>query len=211
MKKVFAIAILAVAIVFAASIGEVHASNEFSVYDESMHTITSISWGSLAPGETKTITLYIENNIESPMTDIVAVIAGFEPAEAEHNFTLSVAHEAFPLTYQEKMPIQVSLAVSPSIVGVTTFSFNVSLDAMYGLLQPDPTITPSPSVSLSPGQTNVPTSTPRSGGGGGGISHFSVPSQSGQKPSSSPGFGNILIIIAVVVACYLLMNRKQRR
>ena len=95
--------------------------------------VTSVDWQQLTPGRTATKTLYCRN------VDAVSVVffgfgtAGWDPQEATRFISSSCHYENVILKPNDVIQVNLTLAVSLSIVGtnITGFSFNYIPNTLY--------------------------------------------------------------------------------
>jgi hypothetical protein len=82
----------------------------------------------LDPGATTTATIYLKNEGNVPVT--LSISAGnWNPASASSYFTLTWNRGGYVLAVGASVQAVLSLAVSSSISGVTTFSFDITITA----------------------------------------------------------------------------------
>jgi hypothetical protein len=95
--------------------------------------VSSIDWGTLAPGMTKTVSVYVQS--KSNETCILILIpTGWNPPVAANYLELSQDYENKKIQPSEVVKVTLSLAVSASVAGVTNFSFNVIVEGSEYLL-----------------------------------------------------------------------------
>jgi hypothetical protein len=106
--------------------GSVNQISGLQVYSDSALTlpITSIAWGALSPGTSGTSIIYLKNTGNVPLTLSIATNT-FVPASASTYLTLTWNRGGVLLQPQTSTPATFTLTVSNSIVGVTTFTFNI--------------------------------------------------------------------------------------
>jgi hypothetical protein len=103
---------------------------QLGVYQDSGCTVAlpSVSWGTLDPGTTATATIYLKNQGNVPVT--LSISAGnWNPASASSYLTLTWNRSGYVLVVGASVQAVLSLAVSSSISGVTTFSFDITITA----------------------------------------------------------------------------------
>jgi hypothetical protein len=162
----------------------------FSVYADQACTVavSSVDWGSLAPGQTVTKDVYVRNEGSGSFSSFSASISGVSPSAAADWLQLSVAAApgVLPLGPGEVAELTLTLTVSRS-AEACGFSFNIVLTGFAA------------DVSGSTG-----------GGGGGSVSH----TLSG--PSKAPAAGDSLnvngffLVAAVAIGAFLLLGKKKR-
>jgi hypothetical protein len=96
------------------------------VYSDSGCTqnLTSLSWGTVRPGESVNRTVYVKNTGNAPITLTMAA-SGWNPAAANGPITIAWDREGASLTGGQSLSATVALSVSPSISGITDFSVNL--------------------------------------------------------------------------------------
>jgi hypothetical protein len=105
-------------------------SVQLGVYSDSGCTtaLSSVSWGTLDPGSTATATAYLKNEGNVPVT--LSIQAGnWNPASAQSYFTLTWNRNGYVLAVGASVQAVLSLAVSSSISGITSFSFDITITA----------------------------------------------------------------------------------
>jgi hypothetical protein len=111
-----------------ASSGTILASSDIGVYSDSACTINlnSINWGSVAAGGSVTQIVYVKNTGTSTMTLSLAV-SNWSPTTASTYITISWNQTETQLSAGQSVPAAITLTVSPSITGVTTFSNTIAI------------------------------------------------------------------------------------
>jgi len=96
------------------------------VYNNSActQTLTSIDWGTLSPGGTVTRTIYVKNTGNTQVT-LSMTKANWDPASANGTITLTWNREGTTLNAGQSTAATLTLSVSSSISGITSFSVNV--------------------------------------------------------------------------------------
>jgi hypothetical protein len=105
-------------------------SVQLGVYSDNGCTtaLSSVSWGTLNPGTTATATIYLKNEGNVPVT--LSISAGnWAPSSASSYFTLTWNRAGYVLAVGASVQAVLSLAVSSSISGVTSFSFDITITA----------------------------------------------------------------------------------
>jgi hypothetical protein len=105
--------------------GEIKGIN-VSVYQNSACTIplSSWNWGVLEPGSSTLKTMYVKNEGNMPMTLNLTTIT-WTPSGAATYITITWNREGAVVTAGSNVQANVTLAVSPSITGITSFSFTM--------------------------------------------------------------------------------------
>ncbi len=98
------------------------------VYSDSQcyNSLSSMSWGTLQPGGSQSVTCYIKNEGNSPTT-ISLQTSNWNPASAENYLTLSWDYDARTINPTETIQVTFTLNVDASIEGVSTFSFDITI------------------------------------------------------------------------------------
>jgi len=91
-------------------------------------TVTSINWGILEPDSNVTRTLYIRNEGNTESTLSMAT-SNWNPSNASNYMTLSWDYEGQTLNANEVIEVKLTLSISASIVGITSFSFDITIAA----------------------------------------------------------------------------------
>ena len=105
-------------------------SLQLGIYQDSGCNValSSVSWGTLDPGATSTATMYLKNEGNVPVT--LSLSAGnWNPASASSYFTLTWNRDGYSLAVGATVQAVLSLNVSSSISGTTTFSFDLTITA----------------------------------------------------------------------------------
>ena len=107
------------------SSGTVTAVN-VGVYSDSACTLnlTSIDWGTIAPGSSVTKTIYVKNTGSAQIT-LSMTKTSWVPSSADGPITLTWNRESTILAVGESTAATLTLSVSSSISGITTFSVNI--------------------------------------------------------------------------------------
>jgi hypothetical protein len=96
-------------------------------WDSSCTNETStINWGTLAPNSTKSVTLYIKNNGTVGVALSMAT-SGWNPAGAASYLSLSWNCTSYSLYHGNVVAAYLTLSVSPSVSGITSFSFDITI------------------------------------------------------------------------------------
>lgn len=86
----------------------------------------SIDWGSLRPGEAKTVTIYVKNTGDDPITGSFTLM-NWDPPEAADFISLEWDFGNVPLRPQRIRTTHFTLTVSPSIQNITNFYFVIQV------------------------------------------------------------------------------------
>lgn len=90
--------------------------------------VSSISWGTIEPGSNVNKTVYIRNEGNAAATLSMAT-SNWSPSGASSYMTLSWDYGGQTLAVNEAKQVKFTLSVSPSITGITSFSFDITIVA----------------------------------------------------------------------------------
>jgi predicted membrane channel-forming protein YqfA (hemolysin III family) len=98
------------------------------VYSNSACTtvLSSVSWGTLNPGDTPTQTIYVLNNGTIPET-LTMTYGSWSSSSAESYITLTWNQQNTTLASGSVATAVLTLNVSSAISGVTSFSFDITI------------------------------------------------------------------------------------
>jgi archaellum component FlaG (FlaF/FlaG flagellin family) len=107
------------------SSGTVTAVN-VGVYSNSICTtpLTSINWGTLAPGDSTTYTFYVKNTGNSQIT-LSMTKTGWNPSGADGPITITWNRESTTLAPGASTSAALTLSVSSGISGISEFNVNI--------------------------------------------------------------------------------------
>lgn len=96
------------------------------VYQEyaCVNNLTSINWGTLSPGDTATMTIYVKNIGTAPIT-LTMTTTNWNPISANGPITLSWNRESTALDAGQVTTATLTLSVSQGISGITNFSNDI--------------------------------------------------------------------------------------
>ena len=86
----------------------------------------SFDWGSIEPGSNKTFTVYIGNEGDSAACLSMAT-SNWAPSAALSYMTLNWNYSGQILSACQVISLELILAVSPSVTGITHFSFDITI------------------------------------------------------------------------------------
>lgn len=92
--------------------------------------VSSIDWGVLAPGESRSLTIYVRSESNVPSTLKMETDKWNPPAAADY-IALTWNYNGTWLQPQTIMPVTFTLTVSPLISNISSFSFDIVI-AVYG-------------------------------------------------------------------------------
>jgi hypothetical protein len=141
MQKATVVAVLAVAVVglMMSALGAIVVTRTISnsgnvtavgvgVYTDSTCTtaVSTIGWGSLNPGNTKTYTIYVRN--EGTVSVTLNMNTGnWNPGSASSYIALAWNRENYILLAGQVVQAVLTLSVSSSVSGVAGFSFDITI------------------------------------------------------------------------------------
>ena len=98
------------------------------VYWESgcVNNVSSIDWGTLDPGDSVAVTIYMKNTGNVPVT-LELSMDGWSPLAAEEYISLKWDYSGREIDPDDVVPITLTLRVSPIIDRVSNFSFDIFL------------------------------------------------------------------------------------
>jgi uncharacterized repeat protein (TIGR01451 family) len=88
--------------------------------------LSAISWGTLNPGDVKNYTIYVRNEGTVPVK-LNMTVSNWNPSSASSYITLTWNQEKSTLTAGQVVPAVLTLSVSSSVSGVTSFSFDITI------------------------------------------------------------------------------------
>ena len=97
-----------------------------SIYSDSACTqaLSSIDWGTADPGVTVNKAIYVKNEGNVPMT-LSLQTANWSPSNVQNYLTLKWNYSGQTLDASQVVAITLSLSVSSSIQGITSYSFDI--------------------------------------------------------------------------------------
>lgn len=94
--------------------------------------VSLIEWGSLDPGETSSVTVYVRN--EGSVAVVLSMTTeNWDPTLASSYITLDWDRDDYVLSSGESVQAVLTLSVSSSITGVTSFSFDIVITGTESL------------------------------------------------------------------------------
>lgn len=99
------------------------------VYSNSACTSSTVSlnWGSISPGGTATATVYVKNTGNSDSLTLSIQASNWNPTSASRYLTLSWNKQGTVLAAGQSTEATITLTVSSSITGITSFSVRISI------------------------------------------------------------------------------------
>jgi hypothetical protein len=104
------------------------------VYWDSQYTdrVNSIAWGNLTPGSSKSIVVYIRNEVNES-TWLIMSTMNWTPPSASSYMTLGWNYARQRMNPSEALQITLTLSVSRHIEGISNFSFNILITGINRL------------------------------------------------------------------------------
>jgi hypothetical protein len=93
-------------------------------YSNGTSPVTTIDWGTIAPGESVTKIIYIRNNGTVPVT-LSMTTSGWSPSTASSYITLTWNCTNYNLNAGFVVAAALTLNVSSTVSGITSFSFDI--------------------------------------------------------------------------------------
>ena len=88
------------------------------------NSVTSVNWGTVAPGSTNDVTVYIKNEGNAAET-LSSTAENWNPSIASTYMTLTWDYAGQVIDVGEVVQVTLSLTVSDTIEGITSFSFDI--------------------------------------------------------------------------------------
>jgi len=111
------------------SSGSIAASPNIGVYSDSACTVplTTINWGSASPGGTVSQTVYVKNTQGAASLTLGMTTSNWNPTSANGPLTVTWNQQGKVLAPGQSTAAVLTLALSSSITGITTFSVQISI------------------------------------------------------------------------------------
>ena len=88
------------------------------------NSVTSVNWGTVEPGSTNDVTVYIRNEGNAAET-LSSTAENWNPSTASMYMSLSWDYGGQVIDVGEVVQVTLSLSVSASVTGITSFSFDI--------------------------------------------------------------------------------------
>jgi len=88
------------------------------------NTVTSVNWGTVAPGSTNDVTVFIKNEGNAAET-LSSTAENWNPSTASAYMSLSWDYAGQVIVVDGVIEVTLSLSVSSAIEGITSFSFDI--------------------------------------------------------------------------------------
>jgi uncharacterized membrane protein len=85
---------------------------------------TTVDWGMLEPGTQKTVTVYVRNEGNSPLT-LTLSTSNWSPSTASSYLTVTWNYDGQAINAGANLKVVLTLTTSSSIIGVSNFNFNL--------------------------------------------------------------------------------------
>jgi hypothetical protein len=110
------------------STGTITTSPNLGTYSDSacINALSTISWGSVTAGTNATQTIYVKNTGTGTMTLSLST-SSWTPTNANSYITITWNKNGSTLASGQSTAATITLTVSPSITGITTFSNTVTI------------------------------------------------------------------------------------
>lgn len=86
--------------------------------------VTSVDWGTVEPGSTKNVTVFIRNEGNVPET-LSLETENWNPQNASSYMSLTWDYGGQAINVDEVVQVTLSLSISDTIEGITNFSFDI--------------------------------------------------------------------------------------
>jgi len=87
-----------------------------------------INWGLLDPGSNKTMTVFIRNEGNAVVT-LSEVAQNWNPSTASSYMSLNWNYTGQTMSVNQVLQVKLTLVVSPTVSGITNFSFDITITA----------------------------------------------------------------------------------
>jgi hypothetical protein len=88
--------------------------------------LSSVSWGTLQPGESQNAICYIKNEGNTPIT-LSLQASNWSPASASNYLALNWNYNNQPISPNQVVQVTLTLSVASNIDGITTFGFDITI------------------------------------------------------------------------------------
>jgi hypothetical protein len=88
--------------------------------------LSSVSWGTLQPGESQAAICYIKNEGNTPII-LSLQVSNWSPASASNYLALSWNYNNQPISPNQVIQVTLTLSVASNINGITTFGFDITI------------------------------------------------------------------------------------
>ena len=107
---------------------QIQTTEGIGVYSNSQCTVaqSTISWGTLEPGGAKNVIVYIKNEGSTPIT-LGLDSSNWSPLAASNYLNLGWNYNNQPIGAGGSIAVTLTLTVSASITGITSFAFDITI------------------------------------------------------------------------------------
>jgi len=111
------------------STGSVSTTTNLGLYSDSGCTIplNSINWGAITAGGSVTRTIYVKNLSSGSALTLSMATSNWSPSNSNGYLTISWNQNGTELQPGTSISVDLILSVSPTVVGITTFSVQISI------------------------------------------------------------------------------------
>ncbi len=97
-----------------------------SVYWEEacLNEVPAINWGYIDPGSSSTVTIFVRNEGNVPVS-VTLTTDNWSPSPVAPYITFDAVHQGDQLSPQAVLGVDLTLAVSPKITGISDFRFDI--------------------------------------------------------------------------------------
>ena len=88
--------------------------------------LTTVSWGTLQPGENQNAICYIKNEGNTPIT-LSLQASNWSPASAYNYLALNWNYNNQPINPNQVVQVTLTLSVASNIAGITNFGFDITI------------------------------------------------------------------------------------
>ena len=98
------------------------------IYSNSQCTtpLTSVTWGTVQPGENQNKICYIKNEGNTPIT-LFLQASNWAPSSASNCLALSWNYNNQPISPNQVVQVNLTLSVASNTVGITNFGFDITI------------------------------------------------------------------------------------
>jgi hypothetical protein len=100
--------------------------SSIAIYQDSACTVkvSSVNWGTVEPGSSKSVTVYVKN-IENEAMTLSLKAENWSPSNASNYMSLSWDYNGQPINRNTTIKVTLTLNVYANITGITNFNFDV--------------------------------------------------------------------------------------
>jgi hypothetical protein len=88
--------------------------------------LSSVSWGTLQPGQSNSVICYIKNE-GNTQTTLSLQASNWSPASTSNYLALSWNYNNQPISPNQVVQVTLTLSVASNIQGITTFGFDITI------------------------------------------------------------------------------------